>query len=164
MADRSTPDSLPRSVPLTKALLAGLAGGLAGSAAKVVGEKLLPPRTLGQPPPPKLVVEQASAAADVHLPPPAKKAATEGIHWVFGTLTGGVYGVVAEFQPHATAWRGAAFGLTLNRLMHEGVLPGAGLVEPVGEQPAQERVNEWVTHVMYGVVTETVRRVMRKRL
>ncbi len=153
-----------RTTSFTKAFLAGLAGGLAGSAAKVVGEKLLPPRTRGQTPPPKLVVERASAAADVHLPPAGKAAASEGIHWSFGTLTGGVYGLAAEYQPRVTAWRGAAFGLTLNRLMHEGVLPRTGLVEPVADQPAQERVSEWVTHVIYGVVTEAVRRAVRKRL
>ncbi len=147
-----------------KAFLAGLAGGLLGSVAKVVAEKLLPPRTEGQTPPPQLVVERAEAAAGTTLPPQAKKAATESLHWGFGTLTGGLYGLAAEFQPRSTAWRGAAFGLTLNRLMHEGLLPRTGLVEPVPEQPAQERVSEWVTHVVYGVTTELVRRAVRKRL
>ena len=153
-----------RKTSILKAILAGLAGGLAGAAAKVIAEKLIPPRTQGQTPPPKLMVERAAAAADVNLPPTAKKAAAEGVHWSFGTLTGGVYGIAAEYQPRTTAWRGAAFGLTLNRLMHEGLLPRTGLVEPVAEQPAQERVSEWVTHVVYGVVTESVRRAVRKRL
>ncbi len=153
-----------RKTSILKAILAGLAGGLAGSAAKVIAEKLIPPRTLGQTPPPQRMVERAAVAADVNLPPNAKKAAAEGVHWSFGTLTGGVYGIAAEYQPRATAWRGAAFGLTLNRLMHEGLLPRTGLVEPVAEQPAQERVSEWVTHVVYGVVTESVRRAVRKRL
>ena len=153
-----------RKTSILKAILAGVAGGLAGSAAKVIAEKLIPPRTQGQTPPPKLVVERAAAAADVNLPPATEKAAAEGVHWGFGTLTGGVYGIAAEYQPRATAWRGAAFGLTLNRLMHEGLLPRTGLVEPVAEQPAQERVSEWVTHVVYGVVTESVRRAVRKRL
>ena len=153
-----------RSPSLVKALLAGLAGGLVGSAAKVAAEKLIPPRTKGQTAPPKLVVERASAAAEVHLPPAAKQAAAQGLHWGFGTLTGGIYGVAAEYQPRVTAWRGAAFGLTLNRLMHEGLLPRTGLVEPLGEQPAQERVSEWITHVVYGVVAEGVRRSVRKRL
>ncbi len=152
------------SKSVRKALLAGLIGGLAGSAAKVVGEKLVPPRTEGQQPPPEMIVERTAAAASVPVSKPAKKAATEAIHWAFGTLTGAVYGIVVEYQPRATAWQGAAFGLTLNRLMHEGALPSAGLVEPVKDQPAQERVSEWVTHVAYGVVTEVVRRAVRKRL
>ncbi len=153
-----------RSTSFYKALLAGLAGGLVGTAAKVVGEKLLPPRTQGQIPPPQIVVERAESATDIHLPPGGKKAATSAIHWTFGTVTGGIYGVAAEYQPRSTAWAGAAFGLTLNRLTHQGVLPRAGMVEPVPEQPAQERVSEWVTHLVYGVTTELVRRFVRSRL
>ncbi len=152
------------STSLSKAFLAGLAGGLAGSAAKVLAEKLVPPRTEGQTPPPELIVERTAKATGTALPKPAKTLATESLHWGFGTLTGGIYGVAAEYQPRATAWRGAAFGLTLNKMMHEGLLPQAGLVEPVPDQPAQERVSEWVTHVVYGVVTEVVRRAVRKRL
>jgi putative membrane protein len=153
-----------RSTSFFKALLAGLAGGLVGSAAKSVTEKLLPPRTRGQTPPPQILVERAEAATETKLPPTKEKAATSAIHWTFGTVTGGIYGLAAEYQPRTTAWAGAAFGLTLNRLTHEGFLPRAGLVEPVPEQPAQERVSEWVTHIAYGVTTELVRRFVRKRL
>lgn len=153
-----------RPISLKKALLAGLAGGLAGSAAKIVAEKLVPPRTQGQTPPPKLVVEHAAAASGTRLPPKAKKAATQGIHWGFGTAAGAVYGVAAEFQPRVKAWKGAGFGLAVNKLMHKNLLPRTGLVEPVGEQPAQERVSEWFSHVVYGVATEVIRGFVRKRL
>lgn len=149
---------------VTKALLAGLAGGLVGSAAKVVAEKVFPPRVEGQTPPPKLVAQRTAAAADTALPPIAETLALGGMHWGFGTLTGGVYGLVAELYPQATAWRGAVFGLAVNRLMHKDILPHNKLVEPVPEQPIQERLSEWVTHVVYGVVTDSVRRSMLKRL
>ncbi len=152
------------SSTVTKAVLAGLAGGLAGAAAKVLAEKVFPPRTEGQTPPPALIAARAAGAASLPLPPAAKTLATEGMHWGFGTLTGGVYGLVAELYPAAAAWRGAVFGLTVNKLMHEGILPHNRLVEPVGEQPAQERISEWVTHVVYGVVADTVRRSVLKRL
>ena len=149
---------------LTKAVLAGLAAGLVGSAAKVVAEKLVPPRTQGQTPPPKVMVRRAENAAGTSLPPAAEKAAAESLHWVFGTLTGAAYSVAAEYRPRVTAWKGAAFGLTVNKLMHERLLPRAGLVEPAADQPAQERVSEWVTHVVYGFTTEVVRSFVRKRL
>ncbi len=151
-------------VSLLKGLLAGLAGGLVGSAAKVVAEKLVPPRTEGQTPPPRLLVERVDAATATPIPEAAKKAAEQGIHWGFGTLAGGVYGVAAELSPRVTSWRGSVFGLTLNRVAHEGLLPRMDLVEPVPQQPAQERVSEWVTHVVYGVTTDLVRRAVRKRL
>jgi putative membrane protein len=72
--------------------------------------------------------------------------------------------VAAELSTRVTSWQGAVFGLTVNRLAHKGLLPGMDLVEPVAEQPAQERISEWVSHVIYGVTTEVVRRAVRKRL
>ena len=109
-------------------------------------------------------MNRAADAVDAQPTQTQKKAATEGIHWSFGTITGGIYGVLAESTPRVTAWRGAAFGLGVNRLMHEEILPQAGIAEPVKDQTAQERVSEWVTHVVYGFTTEAVRRAVRKRL
>lgn len=156
------PKSLARS--FAKGMLAGLAGGLIGSAAKLLAEKAIPPRTHGQTPPPQQLVERAEAATGTDLPPTAESAAAEGMHWVFGTVAGGVYGVLAEYRPGATAWGGAAFGLSVNKLMHEGLLPRTGFVEPVGKQPFQERMSEWITHAIYGLAVEGTRRAVRKRL
>ncbi len=157
---------MPKSIAdtLTKAFLAGLAGGLAGSAAKLLGEKVFPPRPPGATPPPRVVVERAAAATGANLPPAAKTAASQGIHWAFGTFAGGVYGIAAEYQPKVTAWHGAAFGLTVKRLMHQGMMPKTGLADPPKKQPLQEKMSEWLTHVLYGFVAESVRRGVRKRL
>ena len=162
MKKKTTP--APKEVSLLKGLLAGVAGGLAGSAAKIVMEKLVPPRIEGQPEPPALVVERIGHAVGAEPSEKAKQVGGQGIHWGFGTLLGGAYGVAAELTPKVTSWRGGAFGLTVNRLAHEGLLPGLDLVEPVAEQPAQERVSEWVSHALYGITTELVRRAVRKRL
>jgi putative membrane protein len=154
----------PRNISLLKGLLAGVAGGLVGSAAKIVAEKLFPPRTDGQPVPPELVVERAAHRAGENPCPASVEAAGQGLHWGFGTMLGGAYGVAAELTPKVTSWQGSVFGLTVNRIAHEGLLPRMNLVEPVPLQPAQERVSEWVSHVVYGVTTELVRRAVRKRL
>ncbi len=159
---KTPPD--PKQISLLKGLLAGAAGGLAGSAAKVIMEKLVPPRTEGQPEPPALVVERVGHAIGAEPGEKTKRVASQGVHWGFGTLLGAAYGVAAELSPRVTSWRGGAFGLTVNRLAHEGLLPGLDLVEPVNEQPAQERVSEWVSHALYGITTELVRRSVRKRL
>ena len=55
---------------------------------------------------------------------------------------GAVYGVVVEMEPSVGAWKGAAFGLTLNKLTHESLLPRMGLASPNEEQPTQERISE----------------------
>jgi putative membrane protein len=156
------PKPLARS--FAKALLAGVVGGLVGAAAKVAAEKIFPPCTEGDATPSELMVKRAQDAAGADFSPTAKQAAAAGMHWVFGAVAGGMYGVVAEYRPGATSWHGAAFGLTVNKLMHDGLLPRTGFVAPKAEQPLQERMSEWVTHAVYGMATETGRRAIRKRL
>ena len=148
-----------RERSIVKGALAGLVGGIVGTGAKAIAEKIFPPRIEGQTPPPVVVAERVAGHP---LDSGEKKAAMQGIHWSFGAIAGAVYGAAVEMQPSFAAWRGAAFGVALNRLTHESMLPKMGLTEPTGQQPTQERLSEWVTHVVYGVVTDGVRRVMRK--
>lgn len=146
---------------LMKGALAGLIGGLAGAGAKMVAEQLFPPRVQGQTPPPIVLAEQVVGRP---LPEGDRQLALQGIHWIFGALAGAVYGVLVEYEPSLGAWRGAAFGITLNRITHESLLPTLGLSAPTGQQPTQERISEWVTHAAYGVATDSVRRAVRRAL
>jgi putative membrane protein len=146
---------------IAKGALAGLIGGLVGSGAKMIAEQMLPPRVEGQTPPPVVLAEHVTGR---RLPEAQRKLALQGIHWIFGALAGAVYGALTEVEPSLGAWRGAAFGITLNRLTHESLLPRLGLADPPSDQPAQERISEWVTHAAYGVTTDTVRRAVRRAL
>jgi putative membrane protein len=145
----------------SKGMLAGFVGGLAGAAAKVIAEQFFPPRIQGQTAPPIVLAEQVAGHG---LAGTERKLAEQGIHWVFGALAGAVYGAVAEYEPSLAAWRGAAFGITLNRITHESLLPKMGLSAPKHQQPTQERISEWVTHAVYGVTTDAVRRAVRKTM
>ena len=151
----------PRKRSISKGMLAGFVGGLAGSGAKMLAEKLFPPRTQGQTPPPVVLAESVAGRP---LPERDRELALQGIHWIFGGLAGAVYGALVEVEPSLGAWRGAAFGITLNRITHESVLPRLGLTAPPSRQPTQERISEWVTHAAYGVATDTVRRAVRRAL
>ncbi|HEY1809548.1 MAG TPA: DUF1440 domain-containing protein [Acidobacteriaceae bacterium] len=163
MGDASYPtmskDDSKRSI--TKGALAGLIGGLAGAGAKMVAEQLFPPRIQGQTPPPVVLAEQVAGRP---LTGGDRQLAMQGIHWIFGALAGAVYGALVEVEPSLGAWRGAAFGITLNRITHESILPKMGLSAPPGQQPARERISEWVTHAAYGVATDSVRRAVRRAL
>jgi putative membrane protein len=150
-----------RERSILKGAAAGLIGGLAGAGAKMLTEKLFPPRVLGQTPPPVVLAEQVAGHT---LPPTQQQAAMHSIHWGFGAAAGAVYGVLVEYEPSLGAWKGAAFGLALNKLTHESILPGMGLAAAKEDQPTQERISEWVTHAVYGIFTETVRRAVRKSL
>lgn len=150
-----------RERSIAKGALAGLIGGLAGAGAKALAEQMLPPRVQGQPPPPVVLAEQVAGRP---LPPSQQQIAMQTIHWGFGAAAGAIYGALVEVEPSWGAWRGAAFGLTLNRLTHETILPRMGLAKPRNAQPAQERISEWMTHAVYGIFTDSVRRVVRRNL
>jgi putative membrane protein len=150
-----------RERSILKGAFAGFVGGLAGAGAKALGEQLFPPRIPGRPAPPVVLAERFAGRP---LPPGDKQAAMQTIHWGFGALAGAVYGAMVEVEPSVAAWRGAAFGLTLNKITHESVLPRMGLAAPKEEQPPQERISEWVTHAIYGIFTDSVRRVVRRSL
>ena len=146
---------------LAKGLLAGLIGGVVATAAKTLAEKVYPPRTHGEPEPRVVLAEEF---AGHELVGTHRDVATGAINWGFGALTGAAYGALVEYYPAATAKDGATFGMALSSLTHGTVLPAMGLGAKPEEQSARERTSEMATHVVYGVVTETVRRVVRKML
>ncbi|MFY9938804.1 MAG: DUF1440 domain-containing protein [Silvibacterium sp.] len=146
---------------ILKGAFAGLIGGLAGAGAKALAEQVFPPRVQGQTPPPVILAEQVAGHG---LPADQQQVAKHSLHWGFGAAAGAVYGGLVEVEPSLAAWRGAAFGLTLNRLTHESILPRMGLARPKEEQPTQERISEWVTYAVYGIFTDAVRRVVRRNL
>jgi len=150
-----------RERSILKGALAGLVGGLVGAGAKALAERVFPPRVQGQVAPPVVLAEQVAGHT---LGNGERAVATQGIHLAFGALSGAVYGVLVEVEPSLGAWHGAAFGVALNRITHEWLLPRMGLAADRSEQPTQERISEWVTHAVYGVVTDTVRRGVREGL
>ena len=150
-----------RERSIAKGMIAGMVGGLAGAGAKMLAEKIFPPRVVGQTPPPVALVQQVTGH---ELPDEKREKATQLIHWGFGAAAGAVYGAAVELEPSLGAWKGAAFGITLNKMTHETVLPRLGLARPKNEQPTQERISEWVSHAVYGIFTDTVRRGVRKGL
>jgi len=146
---------------LAKGLVAGLIGGLIGTVAKTLAERMFPPRSHGEPEPPEVLAEQVAGHA---LAPATKEMAAEGIHWGFGAAAGAAYGALAEFYPAATAKEGASFGMALEALTHETALPAMGLGAAPGDRTFQERASEMTSHVVYGLATEMVRRIVRRWL
>ncbi len=143
---------------LLKGLLAGAIAGIVATAAKSAAEKMYPPRTHGEPEPPEVLAEKLAGHP---LDAETKQLATESIHWAFGAVAGAAYGALAEFYPAATGKQGATFGLALMSLTHEGALPAMGLSAPPEEQTFREHSSEAASHVLYGVVTEKVRVLVR---
>ena len=149
---------------LLKGMLAGLIGGLVATAAKLIAEKVYPPRTHGEPEPPAVLAERVSGEMGHRLSAGEKTVAVEAIHWGFGALTGAAYGGLAEYFPAARSKDGASFGLALATLTQETALPAMRLTAEPKEQTTREHTSEMASHVVYGLMTETVRRFVRKLL
>ncbi len=160
MTKKSKPAGSPTR-NLVKGAIAGMIGGLIATAAKSAAERIYPPRTHGEANPLAVTAEKLG---EPRLETPRKHAVEETIHWGVGALTGAAYGVMAEFYPEVTARNGVSFGLAVMAITHEGALPALGLSAPPEQQQPRERRSEMATHVVYGVVTETVRRILRRVL
>lgn len=146
---------------LAKGLIAGLVAGIVATAAKTFAEKLYPPRTHGEPEPPAVLADKI---AGHFMSGNSKEIASETIHWAFGAAAGAAYGALTEFYPAAAARQGANFGITLMALTHEGALPALGLSSEPADQTTREKSSEMATHMVFGIVAETVRRVVRDAL
>ncbi len=144
---------------LWKGLVAGLVAGVAATAAKTVAEKFYPPRIHGEPEPEELLSERVAGHPLDHT---TELVAAESIHWGFGAAAGAFYGALVEFYPAATSKEGANFGLVLMGLTQQGVLPAMGLSAPAGQQSEREQTSEAATHLIFGVVAERVRSIVRE--
>jgi putative membrane protein len=95
------------------------------------------------------------------LPSPRNDLRHQALHWGVGAAIGAAYGAVAEFYPDVTAKEGVNFGMALMAATHEGALPVIGLKTP--QQP-RDHASELASHVVYGVATEIVRRIVRRAI
>jgi uncharacterized membrane protein YagU involved in acid resistance len=83
------------------------------------------------------------------------------VHYAFGTLMGGLYGLVSEFDGNATAGTGAGFGIALFLAADEVAVPLMGLSEPPARTPLKSHAKALASHLVYGVTTELVRKAAR---
>lgn len=146
---------------ILKGLLAGMVGGVAASGAKALAEKPFSPRPESKDSPPVVLVEKL---ADRALSGREKKTAETFIHWTFGTLVGGVYGVLVELEPRTASGLGTMFGAALWASTHATTLPALGLDAPPTELPVGRQANELFTHLIYGLSLELARRTVRPQL
>jgi len=90
-----------------------------------------------------------------------KKIAGPIVHYAVGTATGAVYGMLAESVPSLTIGWGLPFGIAIWLGGHVITVPALGLSEPITQSAAAPEAAELTAHVIYGAVTETVRRLLR---
>lgn len=87
-----------------------------------------------------------------------KKWAGPAVHYGFGALMGAVYGALVHAAPEIGLGRGALFGTALWLGADEIAVPAFGLSGPSTETPASSHVSALAAHLVYGLVTDLVKR------
>ncbi len=93
-----------------------------------------------------------------------KETAGAAVHYAFGTLTGGLYGALAEVTPQVTTAGGLPFGAGFWLLADEISVPLLGLSKGPTEYPVSTHAYALASHLVYGVTAELGRRAVRQVL
>lgn len=150
---------------IAKGLLAGLIGGIVAMAAKNLAERIYPPQAQHQHETPFGMADSGSGhSSGLDLGEWNGSVSAEAIDWGFGALAGAAYGAVAEYYPAATSKDGADFGLAMAGLTHGKTLSALGITGDSGEPSPRGETSEMASHVVYGIVTEVVRKFVRNTL
>lgn len=161
-----------------RGILAGMAGGLVAAWAMNVfsegpGKKLNAAVEGQQPQPADQGAPQPDAtmkAADRiveevtggrHLTWEQQQEGGPIVHYAFGALMGGLYGGLAEYSPLVRSGFGTTFGSVLFGAADMLAVPALHLSGSPEDSPAASLVTPYVTHLVYGITTELVRRTVR---
>lgn len=93
-----------------------------------------------------------------------KKPAGAAVHYAFGTVTGGLYGALAEVAPQVTTATGVPFGAAFWLLADEVSVPLLGLSKGPGAYPLSTHAYALASHLVYGATAELSRRAVRQIL
>lgn len=90
-----------------------------------------------------------------------KKPAGAAVHYAFGTVTGGLYGAMAEVAPQVTSGGGLPFGAVFWLTADEVAVPLLGLAKGPSAYPLSTHAYSLASHLVYGLTTEFSRRAVR---
>ena len=143
-------------------LIAGVAAGLVASAAMAAFQsqaaKMMPDESGKDDPATVKAADRASEALiDAPVPEPWRAQAGQAVHYVTGAVLGGIYGMITEYKPEASAGFGSAYGIATSALLDEAVVPAAGLGPEPDDTPLATHAYGVASHLVYGIVLEGVR-------
>ena len=148
-----------------RGLAAGIAAGLVGSLAMNLFQKAwakaVPLPSSGDDPATVKAAQRASRAATGRFfAKEDKETAGNAVHYLFGAVLGGAYGLLAEYRPELTTGYGTLFGAASAAFDEVGV-PAADLSGPPTDFAAATHAYALASHVVFGGVTEATRRLVR---
>lgn len=93
-----------------------------------------------------------------------KQVAGPAVHYGYGTAMGGLYGGLVEAFPAVGAGFGTAYGAALWLGADEIAIPALGLGKSPKKTSFSEHAGALAAHLVYGMTTEAVRRLVRSTL
>lgn len=150
-----------------RAIAAGIAAGLVASLAmdlfqKAWGRVVDMPQG-GDPATVKAAQKASRAATGKPLAGADKDRAGQVVHYAFGASLGAAYALAAAYRPGITRGFGTAFGLATATAFDEMAVPAVGLSKSPETFPPRSHVYGYLSHLVFGSVTEAVRRALRTR-
>jgi len=112
----------------------------------------------------KAASEISEGVFDHKLTKSEKKVAGPAVHYAMGATSGAIYGAMAELLPSVTLGAGLPFGTAVWLIADEAALPALGLAKSPTEVPVSKHAFALASHFVYGLTTDIVRRVVRRRL
>jgi putative membrane protein len=103
----------------------------------------------------------ATVTGGRHLSHEGKEKGGPIVHYAFGAIMGAAYGAVAEGIPESTFGFGMAFGAALFAGADLVAVPALNLSGSPSDAPASSLATPFAAHLVYGAVTEAVRRLVR---
>ena len=148
-----------------RGLAAGIAAGLVASLAMDLFQKAWAsaaplPSSSDDPATVRAAQRASRATTGEYFATSNKQAAGDAIHYLFGAVLGGAYGLLAEYRPEVTKGHGTLFGAATAAFDEIGV-PAMGLSAPPTSFPAATHAYALASHVVFGIVTEATRRLVR---
>jgi uncharacterized membrane protein YagU involved in acid resistance len=170
---------------LARGIIAGIAGGLvaswvmnvfiesAGPKLQMAVEKIDPqPQQQGNSqatddaPKEDATMKTADAVVNTltggrHLSFEEKQKGGPVVHYTFGALMGGLYGGLAEYSPLVRSGLGTTFASALFTAADVVAVPALKLSGSSASAPVSSLATPYAAHLVYGITTDTVRRLVR---
>ena len=93
-----------------------------------------------------------------------KEPAGKAMHYLMGGISGAIYGATAELTGATTFAAGLPFGSAVWASADDVVVPALGLSKSPTDYPLSTHAYALSSHWVYGLVTEIVRKAVRKAL
>jgi putative membrane protein len=141
-------------------LIAGVAAGVVAAAAMAAFQSLasnLVEDSDAEPATEKAADAVSEVVTGHTLPAEKREAGGQMVHYVVGAVMGGIYGVLTEYRPEASAGFGSAYGVATSALLDETAVPALDLGPDADEVDLGTHAYGLASHLVFGVVLEGIR-------